>query len=47
MLDAVLNPDSLFSLYDVTGYDLILKCVGYRVLPLLTVYYHSNYTYDL
>ena len=37
MLDAVLNPDGLFSLYDVTGNDSMLKSVGYRVLPLLTM----------
>ena len=33
MLDGVLNPDGLFSLYDVRGYDFLLKCVGYQVLP--------------
>ena len=34
----MLNPDGPFSLYDVTGYDSMLKSVGYRVLPLLTMY---------
>ena len=37
MLDDVLNPGGLFSLYDVTGYDFMLKCVGYRVFPTLTM----------
>ena len=37
MLDDVLNPDGPFSLYDVRGYDFMLKCVGYRVFPLLTM----------
>ena len=35
MLDAVLNPDGPFSLHDVRGYDFMLNCVGYGVLPLL------------
>ena len=37
MPDAVLYPDGPFSLYDVRDYDFMLKCVGYHVLPLLTM----------
>ena len=37
MVDAVLNPGGLFSLYDVTGYNSMLKSAGYRILPLLTM----------
>ena len=40
MPDAVLNPEASegpFSLHDVRGYDFILKCVGYPILPLLTM----------
>ena len=47
MLDDMLNPDGLFSLYDVRGYDLVLKCVGYRVFPFLTMYgCHGYCSYD-
>ena len=49
MLDDVLNPDGLFSLYDVRGYDFLLKRVGYQVLPYrqCRVTMVKYYTYDV